>query len=138
MNLSTHLHLMSRLRMSGVIPLLPLHAFIMWAWKALPFLITISSVLFLQQQLHQLWGNNQIIPSSNIWLVLGDQQKTDITEFWETIRHNNSPPPCAIKLFLCWNSGFDCLLSWQLILINPPIALTNTFNGWWQWKNSSD
>jgi hypothetical protein len=30
MNLTTHIHLVLRLRMSGVIPLLPLYAFMVW------------------------------------------------------------------------------------------------------------
>jgi len=69
---------MSKLRMSGDIPLLHLHAFNMWEWKALSLQLTISSVPFLQQQLHQLWQNNQTIPTANIWLVLGNQQNIDI------------------------------------------------------------
>jgi hypothetical protein len=37
--LTTHLHLVSRLGMSGVISLLPLHFFIAWKEKALPFFL---------------------------------------------------------------------------------------------------
>jgi hypothetical protein len=36
--LATHLHLLLRLRMSGYILLLPLHAFMVWTGKTLPFI----------------------------------------------------------------------------------------------------
>jgi hypothetical protein len=41
MKLITHLHLVSRLRISGAIPLIPLYAFKMWTGEMLPFTCTI-------------------------------------------------------------------------------------------------
>jgi hypothetical protein len=38
-NLSTHLYVVARLRMSGVIPLLPLRGIMAWAWTNLPYLV---------------------------------------------------------------------------------------------------
>ena len=37
MRLATRLHLVLRLRLSGVLPLLPLHAFTAWTGKNFPF-----------------------------------------------------------------------------------------------------
>lgn len=42
MKLTTHLHLLSRLRMSGTLSLLPMYGFMVWTRKALPFYITVS------------------------------------------------------------------------------------------------
>jgi hypothetical protein len=41
--LATHLHLMSRLRMSGVVPLLPQYAFVGCIGATLPFMLYLSS-----------------------------------------------------------------------------------------------
>jgi hypothetical protein len=38
MKLITHLHLVSKWRMTGTIPQLNLHTFMGWTWKASPFL----------------------------------------------------------------------------------------------------
>jgi hypothetical protein len=36
--ITTHLHLVLRLRMNGAIPLLPLYSFMVWTGKTLPLL----------------------------------------------------------------------------------------------------
>ena len=48
LKLTTHLHLVPRLRMSGAIPLLPLYAFVAWTGKALPFYLSIFRLTLLQ------------------------------------------------------------------------------------------
>ena len=45
MNLNNHLHLAPRLRMSGVILLLPLYTFMLWTGKILLFFMVWSEVL---------------------------------------------------------------------------------------------
>jgi len=45
MKLTTHLHLLSRIRMSGVAPLLSIYAFIAWTGKNLPFCVYLNELI---------------------------------------------------------------------------------------------